>query len=312
MSAPVTHAAGPPVPANADELRDVNTRYHDGAAEQYDHKWGIDFGRPGQDQVLGKLRKVVGRDVPTFEHGLEIGAGTGYFALNLLQAGVLRRATACDISPGMIDALEGNAERLGLSVGTAVADAEALPFDDESFDLVFGHAVLHHIPDLAAAFAEFRRVLRPGGRLVFAGEPSRTGDRIARYPKQAAHRVAPLWRAALRAAPATPGHDDGGGDNHALEHLVDVHAFFPEDLRTPAATAGLSEVRVLGEELAANWFGWFNRGLEASARFEDVPDLWRSYAYHGYLLLQRVDRRLFEPRLPPGVFYNLMITATKA
>ncbi len=36
-----------------DEIRDVNTRYHDVAASTYDAKWGIDFGQTGQDQVLG-------------------------------------------------------------------------------------------------------------------------------------------------------------------------------------------------------------------------------------------------------------------
>ena len=45
---------------SADEIRDVNTRYHDVAAESYDAKWGIDFGEIGQQQVLGKLRKLLG------------------------------------------------------------------------------------------------------------------------------------------------------------------------------------------------------------------------------------------------------------
>src|SRR5437764_251571 len=146
-----------------DEIREVNTRYHDVAAATYDSKWGIDFGELGQAQVLGKLRKLLGRDVDRgFERSLEIGAGTGYFSLNLLQTGVVRQATCTDISPGMIRTLGANAERLSLTVRTARADAEALPFPSESFDLVLGHAVLHHLPDLPRAFAEFHRVLRPG------------------------------------------------------------------------------------------------------------------------------------------------------
>jgi hypothetical protein len=39
--------------------------------------------------------------------------------------------------------------------------------------------------------------------------------------------------------------------------------------------------------------------------------LWRKYAYHGYLALQKVDRALLEPRLPPAVFYNLLVAARK-
>ena len=66
-----------------------------------------------------------------------------------------------------------------------------------------------------------------------------------------------------------------------------------------------------GEELVANWFGWFNRSLEASANPEDVPMLWRQYAFHGYLLLQRLDEHVLEPMLPPAIFYNLLLTARK-
>ena len=45
-----------------------------------------------------------------------------------------------------------------------------------SFDLVFGHAVLHRLPDLTGAFGEFRRVLRPAVVVAFCGEPSHHGD----------------------------------------------------------------------------------------------------------------------------------------
>jgi SAM-dependent methyltransferase len=300
---------------SADEIRDVNTRYHDVAAATYDSKWGIDFGQIGQAQVLGKLRKLVGGDELRrgYPRSLEIGAGTGYFSLNLLQAGVVKDATCTDISPGMVTTLGTNAQRLGLNVRTARADAEALPFPDASFDLVLGHAVLHHLPNLSKAFDEFHRVLAPGGRLAFAGEPSRSGDRIASVPKRAANKFAPLWRRALRARKAPPPAAPGTADehDHDLERFVDIHAFAPGDLSKHARQSGFDDVRVRGEELVANWFGWFNRGLEATANPDDVPMLWRQYAFHGYLLLQRLDERVFEPMLPPAIFYNLLITARK-
>src|ERR1017187_3472976 len=134
---------------SADDIREVNTRYHDVAADSYDSKWGIDFGEIGRAQVLGKLRKMLGGELDRgYGSSLEIGAGTGYFSLNLLQAGVVREATCTDISPGMVATLSANAQRLGLSVRPARADAESLPFADESFDLVLGHAVLHNLPNL--------------------------------------------------------------------------------------------------------------------------------------------------------------------
>jgi ubiquinone/menaquinone biosynthesis C-methylase UbiE len=295
----------------ADEIRDVNTRYHDTAADNYDAKWGIDYGAEGHRQVVGKLRKALGgAALGPYERSLEIGAGTGYFTLNLLRAGIVREAVATDISAGMLRALEANAKRLRVSVETQVADAEALPFEHESFDFVFGHAVLHHLPDLRQAFSEFARVLRPGGTLVFAGEPSRVGDRIAAVPKRAAWRAAPVWRTALRVREAA--HPGGHGEaDPSLEHHDDVHAFVPSELAGFARGAGLDDVRVRGEELLANWFGWANRTLEASAEPEDIPWGWIQYAYRGYLLLQQVDTRLLEPRLPPALFYNLMVAARR-
>jgi ubiquinone/menaquinone biosynthesis C-methylase UbiE len=300
-------------PATKTEILDVNRRYHDVAAGEYDAKWGISFGEGGREQVAGKLAKLLGPRPGPYARSLEIGAGTGYFSLNMLQAGIVGEATCTDISPGMLAALEGNAARLGLAVGTAACDAAELPFEDASFDLVFGHAVLHHLPDLDRAFAEFHRVLAPGGTLFFAGEPSLRGDRIAALPKRVAWRMSPAWRAALRVpkAPHLNGHPMAAGDDHRLEGQVDVHAFAPGDLERHARAAGFTGIRVRGEELLANWFGWFNRTLEASADPKRIPMPWIHYAHRGYLLLQGVDRRLLEGRLPPQLFYNLMLAASK-
>jgi ubiquinone/menaquinone biosynthesis C-methylase UbiE len=296
-------------PGTPERIKDVNERYHDVAAASYDSKWGIDFGEIGQEQVTGKLRKALGRwpEAP-FGDALEIGAGTGYFSLNLLRAGAIERATATDISPGMLATLAGNAERLGLDVKTASAEAETLPFADESFDLVFGHAVLHHIPDLGQAFSEFARVLRPGGTLAFCGEPSRYGDFLAAIPKRTALLTAPLWRR-LVGASARDCEADADHNGHDLEPEVDVHAFSPGDLRRFCGQAGLGDVRVKGEELLASIHGWTVRTLEASAEPDEVPWGWRRFAFRSYMALQRVDNQVLEPRLPAQLFYNLLVSA---
>jgi ubiquinone/menaquinone biosynthesis C-methylase UbiE len=304
----------PPSPTD-EKIRDANTRYHDVAADRYDSKWGIDFGELGLDQVTAKVRKALGGragGLPIYARSLEIGSGTGYFTLNMMRAGLIEQATCSDISPGMLATLQTNARELGLEVRTQAADAERLPFADESFELVLGHAVLHHIPDLSRAFAEIERVLAPGGTLLFAGEPSRYGDRLAGVPKRAAGAIAPLWRRAIGARPqGWAGSGSDGAPDAALESVVDVHAFAPTELSRLAHAAGFTEVRVTGEELLANWFGWINRTLEATAEPGDIPWAWRQYAYRGYLLLQELDRRLLESRLPAAIFYNLMIAARK-
>lgn len=306
--------------ATAEHIKDVNTRYHDVAADSYDSKWGIDFGELGGGQVIAKLEKALGsgngplrgRGIePRFADALEIGSGTGYFSLNLLRSGVIGRATCTDISPGMLAALQANAARLELDVSTVRTEAESLPFADDSFDLVFGHAVLHHIPNLDRAAREFRRVLRPGGILAFCGEPSAHGDRLAALPKRAALAVAPLWRRLMR-APKVAGHESGPpgqAASHMLEGEVDVHAFDPAALSGFLERAGFDGVHIRGEELVANFYGWGLRTLESTAEPAAVPVAWRKFAFRSYMALQRLDSVLLEPNLPPALFYNLVLSA---
>ena len=176
-----------------------------------------------------------------------------------------------------------------------------------SFDLVFGHAVLHHIPDLDRAFAEFRRVLRPGGVLAFCGEPSRYGDRIAVVPKRLGVLAAPAWRRAVGASAARrprralrPPPRVGG--RRACLRAAELRAM---------RRGGFDDVRIRGEELLANAYGW----LAAHARGERrarpgpgalaqlrLPQLHGAAAHrHGVL----------EPRLPPQLFYNLVLSARR-
>jgi SAM-dependent methyltransferase len=294
-----------------ERIKDANVRYHDAAAAEYDTKWGIDFGPIGQQQVRGKVAKALGgwRDRP-FGNALEIGSGTGYFSLNLLQLGLIERLVVTDISPGMLAELAATAEALDLEVRTQSCDAEALPFEDESFDLVFGHAVLHHLPNLDVALEEFRRVLRRGGTVAFCGEPSRYGDLIAAVPKRGAAIAAPLWRLMIGASARRPGANERR-DGHELEPEVDVHAFAPRHLTRLLDEAGFTDVRVRGEELLANAYGWAVRTLEGSAEPDEVPYRWRELAFRTYIALQRLDSSVLEPRLPPSLFYNLVLSARR-
>ena len=299
--------------ATPEHIRDVNQRYHDAAAASYDAKWGIDFSDIGRDQTRQKLVKALGAwPEPPFGDALEIGAGTGYFSLNLMQEGAFERLTATDISAGMLDTLAATAADLALAehVTTVRTGAERLPFDDGSFDFVLGHAILHHVPDLDSAFREFKRVLRPGGAIVFCGEPSRYGDRIASVPKRVGVLTAPVWRR-LVGASARNGFDAAPDHAHELESEVDVHAFVPGDLARLLEGVGYEGIRIRGEELLANMYGWWLRSLEASAIPHEVPDGWRLFAFRSYLALQRADVALLEPRLPPSLFYNLILSARK-
>ena len=94
---------------------------------------------------------------------LEVATGTGR---NLPYYGTHIALTAIDLSEGMLALARQRAAVLGREVDFHVADAQALPFDEGSFDTVLATLALCSIPDDSAGVAEMARVLEPGGRLV--------------------------------------------------------------------------------------------------------------------------------------------------
>jgi hypothetical protein len=92
---------------------------------------------------------------------------------------------------------------------------------------------------------------------------------------------------------------------------VDVHSFAPRDLTELLRESGFEAVRIRGEELLSSLYGWMLRSLEATADPERVPWRWQSFAFRTYLALQQLDSTLLEPRLPPSLFYNLVLSARK-
>ena len=97
---------------------------------------------------------------------LEIGVGAGSDFSNWVAAGAA--ATGIDLTTAAVDHTRAHLESRGLGGKTfelRQANAEMLPFENESFDLVYSWGVLHHTPQTTTALAEVRRVLRPGGRM---------------------------------------------------------------------------------------------------------------------------------------------------
>lgn len=133
---------------------------------------------------------------------LDVGCGTGLLARAAIAVvGEHGSVTAIDPSPAMID----RARRRGLS-RLYLGIAESLPFADATFDLVTMGYALRHVSDVDRAFAEFRRVLRPGGRVVLL-EQTPPESRFGRS----------LFRAYMgRFVPALTRVVTGSADAHAL------------------------------------------------------------------------------------------------
>jgi ubiquinone/menaquinone biosynthesis C-methylase UbiE len=92
---------------------------------------------------------------------LDVGCGQGIDVAQYAMAGAT--STGIDLTPRHVELAQAHLSAMGLEATIVRGDAEQLPFPEASFDRVSSNGVLHHTPDLPAALAEIRRVLRPGG-----------------------------------------------------------------------------------------------------------------------------------------------------
>lgn len=111
--------------------------------------------------VVGFLGDLRGK------HVLEYGCGLGHVSALLVRSGA--RLTSFDLSRNSVVVANQRiaANNPAAAANLAVAAGETLPFADESFDIIFGKAILHHL-DATIGAPELYRVLRPGGRAVFS------------------------------------------------------------------------------------------------------------------------------------------------
>jgi SAM-dependent methyltransferase len=314
--APNPHATAEQVAAALTDTKLAQVLYHDWEAETYDDKWSISYDKRCVDYARDLFDATVPaaelRELP-YERALELGCGSGFFLLNLIQAGVARRGSVTDLSPGMVKVAVRNGESLGLDVDGRVADAEGIPYDDDTFDLVVGHAVLHHIPDVERSLREVVRVLKPGGRFVFAGEPTTVGNTYARSLSTL------TWRVATNATrlPGLGGWRrpqaelDESSRAAALEAVVDLHTFDPADLERMARSTGALEVSTQTTEFTAAMLGWPLRTVEAMVPPGKLGWAWAKFAFNGWITLSWIDDNLWRRVVPKSWYYNVMITGVK-
>lgn len=148
---------------DADSVRSAYRRW----ASVYDALFG-GVSAPGRRRAVAAVNALGGRDV------LEVGVGTG---LALPHYAANKRVTGIDLSSDMLDRARTRVERERLTNVVALheVDAEATGFEDAAFDVAVAMFVASVVPNPRRLLAEMRRVVRPGGTLLFVNHFAATG-----------------------------------------------------------------------------------------------------------------------------------------
>jgi ubiquinone/menaquinone biosynthesis C-methylase UbiE len=149
VDAPIAHERGSREYFQELDARIFHPRYMRLTVDEAD-------GRPFSRYV--EFDALSGRDV------LEVGCGSGIAVQLFAEAGA--NVTAVDLTPWAVETTRERLEAFGLEGTVLEADGESLPFEDESFDVVFSWGVIHHTTNMDRALGELVRVLRPAGTLV--------------------------------------------------------------------------------------------------------------------------------------------------
>ena len=208
--------------------REIATMF-DRIAARYDFlnrilSFGTDIG--------WRRRALAGAEIQPGMSVLDVGAGTGDLSFAAASCGA--RVIAVDLSAGMLGVLAKRATaEQRLRIQALVGTAEQLPLPDASVDRIVTGFTVRNVGDLARAFSEFKRVLRPGGRAVILELSHPPSPAFARLYSFYFERVAPVVAGLL------------GGDRQAYRYLPRSLRPFPraERLAAMLAVAGFGGVR---------------------------------------------------------------------
>jgi SAM-dependent methyltransferase len=119
-------------------------------------------------RALTDLQRLMPAGITRYPRILDVGCGYGHSFAELAQRFSPDRILGLDADPALSERAGGNAANCGCEVRLHAANAADMDVPSAEFDLVFCHQTFHHIVEQEAAMAEFFRVLKPGGVLLFA------------------------------------------------------------------------------------------------------------------------------------------------
>jgi len=280
---------------NSEEIKKENIRVFDDMSVDYDKLRRVEFTVKEGRRIIRNYEKSLGREFPCVDKLFVLGCGSGNLLLHYALMGKAKEFYGIDISPGMIEVCRRNAAALNQQLHLEVADAENLPFADNSFDAVMGHAILHHVPDVDKVFREVYRVMKPGGFCIFS-EPTRKGSRIILTFVYVFWFIPLFFREILRLL------------RREKRISVELHIFSPADIEQRMKTAGFRGV-------------YFNSFAGFVSRIvywvlDPFARVFKGRSVRGFVdalarTLHIVDEKIFSKFIPKDWFDEFVIYARK-
>lgn len=147
---------------NTSQLENRITRYWNHRADDFTRVRHEEFHSIKKTRWLNEIRPLIPAEQKL--RILDIGTGSGFFPMLLAPLGHI--VTGIDLSPLMIASARHLTQQHGVEALFFCMNAQTLDFDDQSFDLILTRNLTWTLPDLPAAYREWHRVLRSGGRLL--------------------------------------------------------------------------------------------------------------------------------------------------
>jgi len=156
------------------------------------------------ERAISDLVRLIPNRKASYDVVVDVGCGSGYSLPTLAQRFLPRELIGVDIDPEMLALARAEAGKAGLAARLIEASSSRMPLPDGHADLLFCHQTFHHLVEQEAALAEFLRVLKPGGILLFAESTRRYIHSwiiraLFRHPMDV-QRSAPEYLQMLRAA----------------------------------------------------------------------------------------------------------------
>lgn len=163
------------------EIKNIFRERWNKSAQRYDRSPGHGIQSEQEKEAWKSLlSKALGSETLDI---LDVGCGTGVISLLLSEMG--HNVTGIDLSEGMLEKAKENANNFNLHLDFRPGDAENIPFENESFDIVINRHLLWTLPNPEEAMNEWRRVLKPEGKVIIIdgswGDYNRLHKQVWRY-----------------------------------------------------------------------------------------------------------------------------------